>query len=41
MHKLWKNKRMQFGGQIPPQLMQQFQQQNEREIAERITELTE
>ena len=30
----------QFGGQIPPQLAQQFQQQNEREIAERITELT-
>jgi hypothetical protein len=31
---------MQFGGQIPPQLAQQFQQQNEIEIAERITELT-
>jgi hypothetical protein len=31
---------MQFGGQIPPQLAQQFQAQNEREIAERVTELT-
>jgi hypothetical protein len=31
---------MQFGGQIPPQLLTQFQQQNEREIAERITQLT-
>ena len=31
---------MQFGGQLPPELLQQFQQQNEREIAERITELT-
>jgi hypothetical protein len=31
---------MQFGGQIPPQLLQQFQQQNEREIADRITQLT-
>jgi hypothetical protein len=30
----------QFGGQLPPQLAQQFQQQNEREIATRITELT-
>ena len=30
----------QFGGQIPPELLAQFQQQNEREIAERITELT-
>jgi hypothetical protein len=29
-----------FGGQIPPELLQQFQAQNEREIAERITELT-
>jgi len=31
---------MKFGGQVPPQLLQQFQQQNEREIAERITQLT-
>jgi hypothetical protein len=31
---------MQFGGQLPPQLLAQFQQQNEREIAERITQLT-
>ena len=31
---------MKFGGQIPPALIQQFQAQNEREIAERITELT-
>ena len=30
----------QFGGQLPPELAQQFQQQNELEIAERITELT-
>ena len=30
----------QFGGQIPPELLAQFQQQNEREIAEKITELT-
>ena len=32
---------MQFGGQIPPQLQQQFQIQNESEIAQRIRELTE
>jgi len=31
----------QFGGQLPPQLMQQFQMQNEKEIAARIAELTE
>ena len=31
----------QFGGQVPPELMQQFQQQNENEIAEKIVELTE
>jgi hypothetical protein len=31
----------QFGGQVPPELMQQFQQQNENEIAERIVEMTE
>ena len=31
----------QFGGQLPPQLLQQFQTQNEREIAQRIRELTE
>ena len=31
---------MQFGGQLPPQLAQQFQQQNEREIAQRVTELS-
>jgi hypothetical protein len=30
----------QFGGQIPPELMQQFQMQNEKEIAARIVELT-
>ena len=30
----------QFGGQLPPELMQQFQMQNEKEIAERITEIT-
>ena len=30
----------QFGGQLPPELMQQFQMQNEKEIAERITEAT-
>jgi hypothetical protein len=29
-----------MGGQIPPELLQQFQQQNEVEIAQRITELT-
>ena len=31
----------QFGGQVPPELMQQFQMQNEKEIAARIVELTE
>jgi hypothetical protein len=31
----------QFGGQLPPQLLQQFQTQNEREIAQRVRELTE
>ena len=31
----------QFGGQVPPELMQQFQMQNEKEIAEKIVELTE
>ena len=31
----------QFGGQVPPELMQQFQIQNETEIAERIVEMTE
>ena len=31
----------QFGGQLPPQLLQQFQTQNEREIAQRIRVLTE
>jgi len=31
----------QFGGQIPPELMQQFQMQNENEIAERIVQMTE
>ena len=30
-----------FGGQIPPELMQQFQAQNETEIAERIVQMTE
>lgn len=30
----------QFGGQLPPELMQQFQMQNEKEIAEKITEAT-
>jgi len=30
----------QFGGQLPPELMQQFQMQNEKEIAEKITEMT-
>jgi hypothetical protein len=30
-----------FGGQVPPELMQQFQQQNETEIAERIVQMTE
>ena len=30
----------QFGGQLPPELMQQFQMQNEKEIAVRIAELT-
>jgi len=30
-----------FGGQVPPELMQQFQQQNENEIAERIVQMTE
>jgi len=29
-----------MGGQLPPELMQQFQQQNELQIAQRITELT-
>ena len=32
---------MQFGGQLPPELQQQFQIQNESEIAQRIRELTE
>ena len=27
-------------GRLPPELLQQFQQQNELEIAQRITELT-
>ena len=31
----------QFGGQVPPELMQQFQMQNENEIAEKIVEMTE
>jgi len=31
----------QFGGRVPPELMQQFQVQNETEIAERIVEMTE
>jgi hypothetical protein len=31
----------QFGGQVPPELMQQFQTQNENEIAEKIVEMTE
>ena len=26
----------QFGGQVPPELMQQFQMQNENEIAEEL-----
>ena len=30
-----------FGGEIPQELMQQFQMQNETEIAERIVEMTE
>jgi len=30
----------QFGGQVPPELQQQFQMQNEKEIAERIAEIT-
>jgi len=30
-----------FGGQVPPELMQQFQMQNETEIAEKIVEMTE
>ena len=29
-----------MGGMLPPELLQQFQQQNELEIAQRITELT-
>jgi hypothetical protein len=32
---------MKFGGQVPPELMQQFQAQNEIEIAERIVQMTE
>jgi hypothetical protein len=31
----------QFGGEIPQELMQQFEMQNETEIAERIVEMTE
>ena len=31
----------QFGGQVPQELMQQFQMQNENEIAEKIVEMTE
>ena len=31
----------QFGGQVPPELMQKFQMQNEKEIAQRIVEITE
>ena len=30
-----------FGGQIPQELMQQFQMQNENEIADRIVQITE
>jgi hypothetical protein len=30
-----------FGGQVPQELMQQFQMQNENEIAEKIVEITE
>ena len=31
----------QFGGQIPPELMQRFQEQNENEIAKIIVQITE
>ena len=31
----------QFGGQIPPELMQQFQMETEKQIAQRIVEITE
>jgi len=30
-----------FGGQVPPELQQQFQMQNEKEIAQKIVEITE
>ena len=38
---IMKEQAMQFGGQLPPELMQQFQIQNESEIAQRIRELTD
>jgi len=38
---LMQEQAQQFGGQIPPELMQQFQMQNETEIAEKIVEMTE
>jgi hypothetical protein len=38
---LMEEQAQQFGGQIPQELMQQFQMQNENEIAERIVQITE
>jgi hypothetical protein len=38
---LMEEQAQQFGGQIPPELMQQFQIQNEKEIAEIIVQITE
>ena len=38
---LMQEQAQQFGGQIPPELMQQFQTQNEKEIAEIIVQITE
>ena len=32
---------MKFGGQLPPELLQQFQMQNEKEIAELVAKRTE
>jgi len=38
---LMEEQAQQFGGQVPPELMQQFEMQNETEIAEKIVEMTE
>ena len=38
---LMQEQAQQFGGQIPPELMQSFQEQNENEIAKIIVQITE